>query len=64
MGGEQISCCQGFGVGEGLTTTEQHERKFGGRRTVKQPKCYGAYMTVCTCYNSWNHTPKKGFYGM
>lgn len=30
MGGEQISCCQGFGVREGLTTKEQHERKFGG----------------------------------
>ena len=30
MDAEQISDCQGFGIGEGVTTKEQHEGKFGG----------------------------------
>lgn len=35
MDGEQISCCQRVGVGEGLTTKGWHEGKSGGHGTVR-----------------------------
>lgn len=46
-----MSGCQRPGVGQGLTTKEQHEGNSGDGGTFRE-QCYGAYVTFVTTHNT------------